>query len=90
MQVIVKVSPDAARSLHGQQPPTSASEELIRTAKEAGAALHPMHPGATDSYLAPYFYIEVPDRETADRVVADLGHSPATQAAYWKPEGSPP
>jgi hypothetical protein len=90
VEVIVKVSPEVGRSLQGHQSPTAGSEEILRTARELGVDLRPIHPGATDPYLAPFFYTEVADRATADRVIARFKQCQGAEAAYWKPEGALP
>lgn len=85
MHTTIRVRPDVALTLHRQQPSTTASEELLQTAEQLGVVLEPMHPGAEDPHLAPYFVVEIPDPATAERVIARLKHCKAIEAAYLKP-----
>jgi hypothetical protein len=52
--------------------------------------LEPMHPGAEDPLLTPWFIIEAPDLPTAEQVVASLQHHRAIEAAYIKPPDALP
>jgi hypothetical protein len=85
MHVTIRLRPDAALTLHGRQPPTSESEELLQTVEQLGMRLEPMHPGAAEPHLASYFTVEVQDPATAERMIARLQHCPAIEAAYLKP-----
>jgi len=85
MHVTVQVSADVARTLHERGSPTTGSQELLQTAEELRVVLEPMHPGAEDPHLAPYFTVEVPDSATAEQVIARLQHCKAIEAAYLKP-----
>jgi hypothetical protein len=85
MQVTVKVSADVARSLHRRSPPTTDSAELLRIVETFGGTLEPMHPATADPNLMSYFIVEVPDAETAQRVINRLRQSKAIEAAYLKP-----
>lgn len=85
MHVTIRVRPDAALALHRRQLPTNTSEELLQTAEQLGVVLEPMHPGAEEPHLAPYFTVEVPDQATGERMIARLKHCQAIEAAYLKP-----
>ena len=85
IQVTVQVSADVARILHQRGAPTTESKELLKIAEEFGVVLEPMHPGAEDPLLTPYFMVEVPDSTTAERVIAHLRRSTAVEAVYLKP-----
>lgn len=85
MHVTVQVSADVAHTLHLRGPPTTESQELLQTTKALGIVLEPVHPGAEDPLLAPYFTVEVPDPATAERVITRLQQSKAIEAAYLKP-----
>ena len=82
--VTVQVSPDVALALH-QQTPSDESEELLELLKNLGVTLEPMHPGARDPLLTPFFMVVVPDQATAERVIASLGESEAVEGVYIKP-----
>jgi hypothetical protein len=44
-----------------------------------------MHPGSTDPLLAPYYLIEAPNREFAEKIINRLKTSAVVEAAYIKP-----
>jgi hypothetical protein len=90
MQVTIRIRPEVARTLHQRQPATPAAEELFQVVEELGVALAPVHPGAEDPQLAPYFTIEVPDHATAEQVIARLQQCQAVEAAYLKPRDELP
>ena len=90
MDVTIRTRPEAARGLHRRQPSTPASDELLQAAEELGVVLRPVHPGAEDPRLAPYFMVEVPDQATAERVTRRLQQCRAVEAAYVKPPDEPP
>lgn len=58
--------------------------------EDLGVSLDPVHPGAEHPFLAPYFTIEVPDIQTAERVMTQLRRSKAIEAAYVKPPDEKP
>lgn len=90
MYVTIRVQTDVALALHQRQQHTAASTELLQKAKELGVVLEPLHPGAEDPYLVPYFTVKVPDPATAERVIARLQHCKAIEAAYLKPPDEMP
>lgn len=59
--------------------------ELLRLTRELGITLEPMHPQAEEPELQIYFTVEVPDAQTAERVVKRLRGCAAVEAAYLKP-----
>ena len=77
MQVTVVLRPDAA-------------QEVERAAAEMGVELVPTHPGVDDPVLATYFQAEVPDMDTAARVVERLRRCAAVDTAYLKPPDALP
>ena len=85
MHVTIQVSADVAHIVHEGGSPTTESRELLKIAEELGVSLEPMHPGAEDPLLAPYFRVEVSDSATAERVIAHLRQSKTVEAAYLKP-----
>lgn len=85
MWATIKVRADAARDLHRRQPGTTAARELSRVARELGIVLEPLHPGARDPLLVPYFTAQVPDGEAAGSVLDRLRCLAAIEAAYVKP-----
>jgi hypothetical protein len=90
MYVTIQLRQDVAIALQQRQINTPAAQELFKTAQELGVELKPMHPGARDSYLAPYFTAEVPNSATAERVINRLRNCEAVEAAYVKPADEMP
>ena len=90
MHVIVQVSADAAHALHQRGPPTAELRELLKMVEELGTLLKPVHPGAEDPLLAPYFVVEVSDATMAEQVTARLRQFKTVKAAYLKPPDGPP
>ena len=64
--------------------------ELKSAEGELEVNLTPMFPGQSHPTLLPFFYVDVPDRATAERVVARLTQLAAVEAAYTQPEAEPP
>lgn len=98
MQVQLQLQLDAALDLQNQQVQPkrgaarskSGSFKLKKDVEKLGLKLEPIHPGQTNPLLAPYFMIEVPDRETAERVISLLTKNNIVEAAYLQPEDSLP
>ena len=90
MYVTVILQPAVAQELHQQQPSLEASEQLIQLAQELDVLLEPVHPGETNSYLVPYFKVEVPDQATADQVISHFQALDAVEGAYLKPSAELP
>lgn len=90
MQLTVKVAFDVARALHRQIPQTAESTELLKVVEALGVTLQAMHPDAADPDLMSYFAVEVPEAETAQRVVSRLRQVKAIEAAYLKPPDALP
>ncbi len=90
MLVTVVLSADVSNVLHEgkkgmQGTAIETAEEIERAILGLGFELLPMHPGTSDRKLATYFKVEVPDRETAEQVIASVNRISAVEAAYWKP-----
>ena len=90
IEVSVQLSLDVARVLHKQAPSTEASEDLARLMEDLGQTLEPIHPGADDVWLIPFFRVWVPDQSTADKVIAALSESEAVEGAYITPPAALP
>jgi hypothetical protein len=89
-QVTVHLQQDTARKFHRGEHDTPETREIVKEIKKAGGDLAPMHPGAQDEELAKYFTVEVPDDETAEKVIDRLQNCRAVEAAYLKPPASLP
>jgi signal recognition particle subunit SEC65 len=59
--------------------------DVLRAVRDLGVKLLPVYPKSRNRRLKSEFVVEVPDRETADRVVDRLNALDATEAAYYKP-----
>ncbi len=98
MRVMVQLREDAAMELQkGQVGSTSDSpqeeseiQEVLNAAAELGVRLEPVHPGQTHPLLAPFFMVETPDRETAEKVIDRLSRFKIIEAAYLKPDEQAP
>lgn len=90
MQVIVKILPGTASALSQRGPLTTKSGEPLRMVEALGVTIEPMHQGTSDPDLMTYFIVEVPDLETAQRVINRLQQSTEIEAAYLKPPDEPP
>ena len=93
MRVMIQLREDAAMELHqqsgqsiGSSKTETQAEQLLKAASELGVKLEPVHPGQTHPLLAPYFMVETPDRETAEKVINHLNRFEIVEAAYLKPE----
>lgn len=89
--ITVKVSKKVTGSLQKRKSLTSEfSDELLTVEKDLGILLEPLHPGAKDPHLSPYFKVKVPDHATATKVINRLLNCKAVEAAYIKPSDELP
>jgi hypothetical protein len=86
VEITIKLRADVARSLHG----TAAPSALAATLGDLAAKLEPLHRGATDPLLVPYFRLQAPDLPAAEQIVEKLRKSDAVEAAYVKPHDEAP
>jgi hypothetical protein len=98
MRVEIQIQQDAAielqkqhakpakRALEGQSP----ASELLQEVGQLGLRLEPVNPGQTHPLLAPFFMVEVPDRQTADLVINQLNKNPIVEGAYFYPDEALP
>jgi hypothetical protein len=86
LQVTIQLTEAAARALQQHQ----AIPELGRLANQLGIIIQPLHPQSLDQALMTFFSAEVPDADTAQRVLTKLLQSPHVTAAYLKPPDAPP
>jgi hypothetical protein len=85
MQIVVKLSQEAAEAIRGVRPPSRAGERLRAVVAKLGLRLEPMHPGTSDLSMQQYFTLEVEDQEAASRAITTLQQDPTVEAAYVKP-----
>jgi hypothetical protein len=96
MRVMIQLREDAALELHKQSSQRVASasskseiDRLLEATAELGVSLVPVHPRQVHPLLAPHFMVEVPDRETAERVIGRLQRFGIVEAAYLQPDAQP-
>jgi len=90
MQVAVHIAAEAARSLHRLAPENRVSRELREVAGRLGVDLVPLFPGAHDPEAQSQFIVEVPDAQSAERLIRALMKSSATESAYVTPSAELP
>jgi hypothetical protein len=66
------------------------AQELQSAEEELGISLKPMYPGQSHPTLAPFYFIDVPDQTTAEKVIARLTQSAWVDAAYLQPDAELP
>jgi hypothetical protein len=64
--------------------------ELRAAEDELGLSLTPMYPGQSHPTLQPFYFIDVPDQATAEKVISRLTKSAAVEAAYLQPDAELP
>jgi hypothetical protein len=90
VRIIVKVSENTAPDLRQQRLGSHNLEDLSKTETSLGITLEPVHPGVSDPTLASYFTVEVPDEDTAKRVIERLKLRKGVEGAYIKPSDELP
>ena len=89
VRIIVKLSENIGPDLqHQQQPSSPELVELQKIQTNLGITLEPVHPGVRDPTLASYFTVEVPDEDTAQRVVDYLKFCKAVDGVISNPQMS--
>jgi hypothetical protein len=90
MHVNVQLTRSAAETLGSDISRSPEAEEVLRAARRLGVILHPVYPKARSTRQRSQFVIEVPDINTAKRVIGTLSELPATEAVYLKPDDELP
>ena len=96
MRIAVQLDPETTRTVRarlsrlGPSPRADRALPIDHAVREAGAAVHPVHPDATDALLSPYFFIDVPDDADPATLLDVLQRTPGVEAAYIEPSASPP
>lgn len=80
---MVRVRPELLAAAKPQTVPPS--RELEDVSARLGVKIRPIHPGIAVPELASYFGAEVPDMETAQRLITKLKETGIVDAAYVKP-----
>jgi hypothetical protein len=93
MRIEVQLEPAVAQDLQrrssgaaGKTRVKSATAQLLKQTSALGVTLLPVHPGQVHPLLAPYYFVDVPDRTTAQQVIAQLNKLDAVEGAYLGPE----
>jgi len=96
MRVEIQLDLDAARELHtaaearARGGASSGADAVQQVAQELGVTVAPVHPGQTHELLAPFFFVDVPDRATAERVAERLQQVKGVGAAWVRPSNELP
>jgi hypothetical protein len=85
MQVNVQLKQYAAESLRNGVLDSPAVDDVLRATVELGVKLMPVYPESRNRRRKTEFVVDVPDVETAERVVDRLNGLEATEAVYFKP-----
>jgi hypothetical protein len=84
MQLVVRVRPELFET--GQTPQgVSPSVKLADVSSKFGVDIQPIHAGIAIPELASYFGAEVPDAETAKKLIVKLKETGIVDSAYLKP-----
>ena len=91
-RISIQLKPEAAREAHGLRSTDSRAEPgrlriapVLAALRKLRLQLKPVHPGTQDPSLTQYFTVEVPDQQTADRVIQVLRQIKEVDGAYLKP-----
>jgi hypothetical protein len=98
VRVIVVLADETAKVLRAPlQPgaPATGGTAVLQAVERAGFQLVAVHPRTADPDLRRHFAIDVPDQESAGRVLAMVRPLAGVESAYAKPEdelpgGAPP
>lgn len=96
MRVVVVLQAQAAQEEQAPQRGRAresvgaAAADLQAAQSELGVSLTPMYPGQSHPTLAPFYFVDVPDQETAEKVIARLTQSALVEAAYVQPDAELP
>jgi hypothetical protein len=83
--ITVQLSQKLARALRRQIPPTSELTVLLGAVEELQITLKPLHPGAYDVLLVPWYTITLEDPTRAEHVITRLLRCKGVEAAYVTP-----
>jgi hypothetical protein len=87
--ITVQLDLETARALHAHAK-APAAKEVRDAAAELGVTLQPVHPGQTHELLAPFFFIDAADAETAERVATRLRRVKGVAGAWVRPIDAAP
>jgi hypothetical protein len=90
MKITVRLKMAEALAFQRDKASTPVLQEILQTLDELGLTLTPIHPGAADPLLAPYFTVKVRDVDRIEQVIERLRQFSAVEAAYVKPPADLP
>jgi hypothetical protein len=90
MEITIKLAMAEALAFQKSETTPPDLQQVLEILKDLGMVLMPVHHGATDPLLAPYFTIEVQDMEQAEKVIQRLRQISVVEAAYIKPPAELP
>ena len=97
MRIELQLTPKVAEELREARPQRSELRglemdaardpvsELLQAIESLGLHLQPTHPGPVHPILAPFYFLEVPDRAAAGQVLERLRGLQAVEGAYIDP-----
>jgi len=85
MRITVQLDPNLAREVTRNGPQEKKYPELAKLLQSLSINLVPLHPDTQDDTLRSYFAVDVPDSDTAAKVVKQLRPCRGIRAAYVKP-----
>jgi hypothetical protein len=90
VRIVVKVTEqEAARLLRPHEGHPAIDSSVLATARQAGAAIAPEHPGVTDPVLSRYFVARLAEPGAAEALVTALLALSEVEGAYLKPDEEP-
>jgi hypothetical protein len=88
MYVVVQIRPLA--DLDSSETSSRIPGDLQELSHRLGIELKPLHVGTQDPTLARYLYVEVPNQQMAEQIIARLQSCNSVEAAYLKLPEAPP
>ena len=85
MRVVIQLRLAEALELQSGRPPMTALSEVLRIVADVGAHLQPVHAGASDPLLAPYFFVDLADSAAPEQLISRLMACDAVIASYPEP-----
>jgi hypothetical protein len=90
MDVIVRLSSEAAEALRHKPRLSGGLGEAAQKLESLGLTLEPLHSGAADQSLASWFRVPVGDPSTAEEIAQLLRGSSDVESAYVEPTSAAP
>jgi hypothetical protein len=85
VDVMIQLSAAGPGTPHSQEARLAELRQALK-----GVQVEPLHPGSTDPALASYYRAEVPDMNSAAKIIEMARGLPSVAAAYVKPRDELP